>query len=50
MKLENMLVNPLVSRPSMARKVISNPKLPPNTTRKTVAEVQIVKPRIVRLV
>lgn len=48
MKRENMLENPLVSRPPTAKKVISKPKLLPKMTRKSVAEVQIVKPRIVR--
>ena len=48
MKRENMLENPLVSRPPTVRKAISKPKLLPKMTRKSVAEVQIVKPRMVR--
>jgi len=48
MKRENMLKNPLVSRPPTVRKAISKPKLLPKMTRKIVAEEQIVKPRIVR--
>ena len=48
MKRENMLENPLVSRPPKVRKVISKPKLLPKMTRKIVAEVEMVKPRIVK--
>jgi hypothetical protein len=47
MKRENMLEKPLVSRPPEVRKAISKPKLLPRMTRKSVAEVEIVKPRIV---
>jgi len=50
MKRENTLKNPLVSRPPRVRKAISKPKLPPKMTRKSVAETQIVKQRMVRLV
>lgn len=45
-----MLENPLVNRPPLARKLISNPKLVPKITRKTVAAVDIVKPRTVNAV
>ena len=45
-----MLLNPLVNRPPLARKLISKPKLLPKIMRKSVAAVDIVKPRIVSAV
>jgi hypothetical protein len=45
-----MLENPLVNRSPLARKLISNPKLLPKRIRKSVAAVEIVKPRIVNVV
>ena len=45
-----MLENPLVNRPPVAMKLISNPKLVPKMMRKTVAAVDIVKPRTVNAV
>ena len=50
MNWKNMLENPLVNRPPLARKAISNPKLLPKIMRKTVAAVDIVKPRTVNAV
>ena len=44
------MVKPLVNRPLLAKKVISNPKLAPKTTRNVVAAVAIVKPVMVRAV
>ena len=45
-----MLENPLVNRPPLLRKAVSRPKLLPKIMRKTVAAVDIVKPRIVNVV
>jgi len=45
-----MLENPLVNRPPLARKLISNPKLLPKIIRKSVAAVDIANPRIVNVV
>ena len=50
MNWKNMLENPLVNRPPLVKKLISKPKLLPKITRKTVAAVEIVKPRIVNVV
>ena len=50
MNWKNMLENPLVNRPPLARKLISNPKLVPKRMRKTVAAADIVKPRTVNAV
>ena len=47
---ENMLENPLVNCPPLDRKLISNPKLVPKRMRKTVAAVDIIKPRTVNAV
>jgi hypothetical protein len=50
MNWKNMLVKPLVNCPLLARKLISNPRLAPKVTRKTVAAVEIVKPITVNAV